>query len=200
MFLKCRTWSSSDNDQNHHQGWVNVATESVCKAVGWCTSPDGGTPPSPSSSSSSSSPSPSPQASSPSPSPLPSPPPSPQSSSPIHEILPSDGQYEASDSPKKSASTFGQSCSPLSRNQVNKKTYTAFSCDSFLSEFVFWNANAMQCLMWIEWSKRFLRIGFVRSQGMDVVGAVSKKSSAAGFPLLLGTEKVVKLLTRTFLR
>ena len=52
MFFKCRTWSSSDNDQNHHQGWVNVATESVCKAVGWCTSPDGGTPPSPSSSSS----------------------------------------------------------------------------------------------------------------------------------------------------
>ena len=125
MFFKCRTWSSSDNDQNHHQGWVNVATESVCKAVGWCTSPDGGTPPSPSSSSSSSSPSP-----------LPSPPPSPQSSSPLHESLSSDGQYEASDSPKKSASTFGQSYSPLSRNQVNKKTYTAFGCNSFLSEFV----------------------------------------------------------------
>ena len=127
MFFKCRTWSPSDNDQNHHQGWVNVATESVCKAVGWCTSPDGGTPPSTSSSSSSSSPSPSP---------LPSPPPSPQSSSPLHEILPSDGQYEASDSPKKSASFFGQSCSPSSENQVNKKTYTTFGCDFFLSEFV----------------------------------------------------------------
>ena len=36
------------------------------------------------------------------------------------------------------------------------------------------------CLMWIEWSKRFLRIGFIRSQGMDVVGGGSEEKLGRG--------------------